>query len=336
MLVAALAALPARGFAADVVAIGVLNSIGDIQTYIAQSRGYFQQEGIDPQISKFDASSKMIAPLGQGELDVGGGATAVSLFNAIDRGIGVRIIADKGRTAPGYVYQSLMIRKALVESGEYKTYADLKGRKITVGAPGVGPLSVLNEFGKAGGVPFAEIEKVFLPFPQQVIAMGNGAIDGGIVNEPFKTLMEQKGIAVDMGATQSVFPNNEVSLVLFGEKFRVGRKEVALRYMRAFLRAARDYNDALSGGRWRTDGSADAVIGIFAKATGSPFELIKAITPPASDPDGKVVVESVQKDLTFFQDQGDVPNKKLTAADCMDPTLAAEAAKALGPYKPKS
>jgi hypothetical protein len=59
----------------------------------------------------------MIPPLGTGELDVGGGATAVSLFNAIDRGIGVRIVGDKGRTEKGYIYQSLVIRKALIDSG---------------------------------------------------------------------------------------------------------------------------------------------------------------------------------------------------------------------------
>lgn len=321
--------------AADVVRIGNLNTIGDIHVFIAEARGYFAQEGIEPRLDLFDASAKMIAPLGTGDLDVGGGATAVSLFNAIDRGIGVRFIADKGRTEKGYVYQSLVIRKDLIESGRFKSYADLKGLKITVGAPGVGPLSVLNELAKAGGVDYADIEKVFLPFPQQVAALKNGAVDGSVMNEPYKTLLGREGLAVEFAPTNDVFPDYELSLILFGEKFRVGRPDVARRYMRAVLRAARDYNDAISNGRWKTDGSADAVIDIFAKRTNMPFDLIKAITPPAADPDGAIRVESLKRDLAFFQAQGDVTNKALTIEQCLDTSPAEAAARDLGPYQHK-
>jgi NitT/TauT family transport system substrate-binding protein len=322
-------------FAADVVHIGNLNTIADIQVYIAEARGYFAQENIEPDLVLFDASSKMIAPLGTGDLDVGGGATAVSLFNAIDRGIGVRIVADKGRTEKGYVYQSLVIRKELIDSGKFRSYADLKGLKITVGAPGVGPLSVLNELAKAGGVNYADIEKVFLAFPQQVAALKSGAVDGSVMNEPFKTLVRQQGLAVEFAPTQDVYPNYELSLVLFGEKFQKQRPDVARRYLRAFLRGARDYNDVIANGRWKTDGSADEVISIFAKRTNQPVELIKAITPPASDPDGKIMMDSVRKDLAFFQEQGDVTNKTLTADQCVDTSLIEAVAKELGPYKPK-
>jgi NitT/TauT family transport system substrate-binding protein len=334
-LVAVLLWLPFWARAADVVTIGNLNSIGDIQVFIAQARGYFAQEGIAPNLILFDASSKMIAPLGTGELDVGGGATAVSLFNAIDRGIGVRMVADKGRTAPGYVYQSLMIRKALVESGRFKGLADLKGLKITVGAPGVGPLAVLDAFARAGGLTYGDVEKVFLPFPQQVIAMANGAVDGAVMNEPFKTILLQKGIAVQAGVTEDVYPYDEISLVLFGDRMRGKDRALAKRYLRAFLHATRDYNDALAGGRWKTDGSADGVIRIFADATKQPFDLIKAITPPAADPDGAIKMDSVRKDLAFFQAQGDVTNKKLTADQCVDQSIVQEVAAEMGPYQAK-
>ncbi len=328
----AVAHIACPALAADHVRIGHLNTIGDIHVYIAEARGYFAQENIDPELIQFDASSKMIAPLGTGDLDVGGGATAVSLFNAIDRGIGIRIVADKGRTEKGYVYQSLVIRKDLIESGKFKGYADLKGLKIAVGAPGVGPLSVLNELAKAGGVKYADIEKVFLPFPQQVAALQNGAIDGAVINEPYKTLLGRQGFAVEFAPTQDVYPDYEVSLILFGEKFRGERRDVARRYLRAVLRAARDYNDVLANGRWKTDGSANDVIAIFARRANQSEDVIRAITPPAADPDGVIRMASVRKDLAFFQDQGDVANKALTADQCVDTSLTEQATKELGPY----
>jgi NitT/TauT family transport system substrate-binding protein len=103
--------------------------------------------------------------------------------------------------------------------------------------------------------------------------------------------------------------------------------------MKAFLRASRDYNDALQNGRWRKDGGADEVIAIFSKRTNTPEALLRKITPQAADPDGRVALESVRRDLVFFQEQGDVTNKSIRVEDCFDPTFAEQAARELGPYK---
>ena len=329
-------ALGQGAYAADQVKVGILNTSGDIAVHIADAKGYFKQENIEADLIVFDASAKMIASLGTGDLDVGGGATAVSLFNAIDRKVGVRIVADKGRTEPGYVYQSLMIRKELIDSGRFKSYANLKGLKIAQGAAGVGPLSVLNQAAIKGGIRYADVEKVFMSFPQQVAAMRTGAVDGSIMNEPYKTLAAQEGVAVEFAPTEEVFSNYELSLLFYGDKFRQERKDVARRFMRAFLKGARDYNDALANGRWRKDGGADEVIGIVSKRLNMPEDLIRRITPQASDPDGQPKLESIRRDLAFFQEQGDVTNKALTVEDCIDLTFAEIAAKELGPYKRKN
>ncbi|WP_281032743.1 hypothetical protein [Phyllobacterium bourgognense] len=37
------------------------------------------------------------------------------------RGIGIKVVADKGSTPPGYGYQPLLVRKDPVESGKYKS-----------------------------------------------------------------------------------------------------------------------------------------------------------------------------------------------------------------------
>ncbi len=322
--------------ALDLVRIGVLNTIGDIAVLIADEKGYFKQENIQAELIVFDASARMIPPLGTGDLDVGGGATAASLFNAIDRKIGVRIVADKGRTEPGYVYQSVMIRKDLIDSGRFKSYADLKGLKFAQGAAGVGPWAVLNEAAKKGGVNYADIDKVYLPFPQQVAAFKSRAIDGSIMNEPFKTIVAEQGLAVEFEPTENFVSMYELSMLFFGDKFRTERKDVAHRFMKAFLRGTRDYNDALANGRWRTDGGADEVIRIFSQRSKVPEDLLRKITPQAADPDGKVALESVRRDLAFFQEQGDVTNKGLKADDCFDPSFAERAARELGPYIRKS
>ena len=332
---AAMAGAIAAASAADLVKIGVLNTSGDIAAHVANEKGYFRQEGIDIEFIVFDASAKMIPSLGVGDLDVGGGATAVSLFNAIDRKVGVRIVADKGRTEPGYVYQSFMIRKELIDSGRFKSWSDLKGLKFAQGGAGVGPLSILNQAAIKGGVKYEDIEKSFMSFPQQVAALKSGAIDGSIMNEPYKTLVARDGLAVEFAPTEEVVSMYELSLLFFGDKFRNERADVARRFMRAFLKANREYLNALENGRWRKDGGADEIIDIFSRKLNIPVELARSITPQATDPDGKPALESIARDLAFFQEQGEVANKALRMEDCIDLSFAQTAAKELGPYQRK-
>src|SRR5713101_7082326 len=93
----------------------------------------------------------MIAPLGAGQLDVGGGATSAGLFNSAARGIGIKIIADKGSNLPGYSYVSLLVRKELVDSGKFKTLQDLKGLRCAEPGRAGSPGSTLNEALKSVG-----------------------------------------------------------------------------------------------------------------------------------------------------------------------------------------
>ena len=65
------------------------------------------------------------------------------------------------------------VRKAVIDSGRFKGYADLKGIKFALVAPGGSPGSALNEAARKGGVPYDSIDKVFLPFPAQVSAFAD-------------------------------------------------------------------------------------------------------------------------------------------------------------------
>lgn len=59
--------------AADQVKIGIARTISDAGYYIADAMGFFHEDGLDVSITAFNSAAQMIAPLGTGELDVGGG-----------------------------------------------------------------------------------------------------------------------------------------------------------------------------------------------------------------------------------------------------------------------
>jgi NitT/TauT family transport system substrate-binding protein len=320
--------------AADRVNVAVLNAAGDVGLFIAQERGYFRDEGLDVTLTHIDAAAKMIPLLGTGDLDVGGGATTAGLYNAAERKIDVRVVASRARTAPGFGYQALVVRKDLVDGGKYKSYADLKGLKFAFASPGSTPLSSLNEVLKKGGHKPADMTVTYLSFAAQVAALQNGAIDGTIMIEPYLSQVVGQGTAVNITPTEAYYPSAEVSLLLYGDKFIKERPQVATRFMKAFLRGARDFKDAIDAGRWKSSPVADDVIRIFAKGVNMPEAVIRGMTPQFADADGEINVESLRMDLAFFKESGDVTSKTITADMIVDLTFAKAAAKALGPYKP--
>ena len=320
--------------AADKVNVAVLNAAGDVGLFIAQERGYFRDEGLDVTLNSLDSAVKMIPLLGTGDLDVGGGATSASLYNAADRKIDVRVVASRARTAPGFGYQALVIRKDLVDSGKYKTYSDLKGLKLAFASPGSTPLSSLNQVLKTVGLTVPDVNITYLNFGAQVAALQSGAIDGTIMIEPYLSQAVGAGAVVNVTPTEAYYPSAEVSLLLYGDKFIKERPQVATRFMKAFLRGARDFKDAIEAGRWKNGPVADDVIRIFAKNVNMPEAVIRGMTPQFADADGDVNVESLRMDLAWFKQSGDVTSKTITADMIVDLTFAQAAAKALGPYKP--
>ena len=96
---------PRHGHGPQDVTVGLPAVVTDAPFFIAQANGYFKDEGLTVHFEDFASAAKMIAPLGAGEIDVGAGAPSVGLYNAVARGIGIKIVADKGHIAPGYGWQ---------------------------------------------------------------------------------------------------------------------------------------------------------------------------------------------------------------------------------------
>jgi NitT/TauT family transport system substrate-binding protein len=320
--------------AADLVKVGLVGNISDAPIYIGLDRGYFDQEGLKLETSTFDSAARQIAPLATGELDVGGGAISAGLFNAAARKIDLRIVADRSRMAPGYSYVTLMIRKDLVDSGQFKTLADLKGRKIALAAPAISPSTILNAAAEKGGLRFDDIEKVYLGFPLQVGAFHSKAIDGAIMVEPFATAIVRANEGVRFVTSEDVLPGAQIALVYYGEKFASGKADLGQRFMRAYVRAARDYNDAMLGGKLGGP-HAEMVIQSLSKGLGMKEADVREGFVQAIDPDGRPNVEAIRRDLAFFKSIGAV-TEDVKLDRLVDLSFVDKAVADLGPYKPKA
>ena len=325
------AALTPEVRATETVTLGLPSTASDVFFFLAKDKGYFQSEGIDVQFKHFPSAAQMIAPLGTGELDVAAGTVAAGLYNAVERGIKMRIVADKGSVAPGFEWSTLLVRKELVQSGRYKSLADLKGMTVATASKGAGSESSLNEALKKSSLKFTDVNVVYLGFSAMYAALANKGIDACVSAEPTQTQLLRAGL-VERGAPDIVYPGQQAAVVLYSESFAQKKPPLAKKFMLAYLRATRFYNDSLADGSMAGP-KASEIVSLLTKYTDIKDPTIyETMTPFAVDPDGKINLVTLRNDLQFYQGR-QLVGHNITVEAVVDMSFAEEAAKELGPYK---
>src|SRR5438445_9917880 len=71
---------------ATTLRVGLVASVSDAGFFVPMERGYFAEQGLAIEFVPFRSAADMIAPLGVGQLDGGGGAGREGHFIAQDRG----------------------------------------------------------------------------------------------------------------------------------------------------------------------------------------------------------------------------------------------------------
>jgi NitT/TauT family transport system substrate-binding protein len=249
--------------------------------------------------------------------------------------VNLKIVADKGSTPPGYGYQPLLVRKDLVTSGRYKSLKDLKGMKIAGSATGSASTSTLNEALKKAGLKTADVERLYLGFPQHVLALQNKAVDAALTTEPSATKAVQLGVAVKIMGDDEIYPNHQLAVLLYSGTFAKDKVDVGNRFMRAYLRAVRDYNDALKDGKLAGPNAAEVIDVLTQYTPVKDPSVYRAISPQGCNPDGWLNEASLKNDLQFYKDEGWVQGA-VTVEQAVDQSFVRNALKDLGPYKART
>ena len=325
-------AAPVRAADPVTIRVGVLNVGTDAPFLIADKKGYFKDEGLNVVFTTFASAGQMVVPLSAGQLDAGGGAPAVGIYNAFTHGIDVKVVADRSSDAPGYGFDPLLVRTELIKSGRYKTPKDLKGMTIAGNQPGSVSTVALYELLKKYGLGWSDIKRVNLDYPEHVAALQNGKVDASITTEPEASQAVAGGGVTRIMGDDAWYPNQEISVLIYSGAFIREHRDVAKKFMRAYLRAVRYYVGALKGGHFEGPNAAD-VISILTATTGlKDPAAYKALVPGSINPDGKLNLASMRKDLQYFKDQGLIDGN-VTVENVVDESILTEVLKDVGRYK---
>src|SRR5215469_5705217 len=121
--------------------LGVSGRPDQASLELALRRGYFADEGLDVETVQAQTGQEMVPSVASNQLQVASGSPNAGLFNALNRGIDIRIVGDFAHIGDAQDRTIAIVARAdLVDSGQIKTFADAKGRVISQG-PGPGQIT---------------------------------------------------------------------------------------------------------------------------------------------------------------------------------------------------
>jgi NitT/TauT family transport system substrate-binding protein len=300
-------AAPASGGAArQHLRLGSQMIVQDVAMFVGVERGHFQQVGLDVEIVPFANASEIVPALATDQLDAGAVAPNVAMWNAVARGVPIKIVLDRGTFRPGFGNQALLVRKEVWDAGRGRSLADLRGLVVGLTPPGAPTSSgcILGYGLQRVGQSLDDLTIQPITFGDMLGAMANGSIDAGILIEPFITRLLHQGTAVKLMGLDEMYPNFTIGVVGISGKLYADR-DTAKRFVRGYIQAIRDYNATLAQPPSSPDRARmDQLVANFSKLE---LETVREMVPTGLNPNGAPNQESILYCYRYFREQGQIP-----------------------------
>jgi NitT/TauT family transport system substrate-binding protein len=313
------------------VRLGLPNLLADVGFFVAQDRGYFAEEGLDVEFMNTPSLNQVIPAVSTGEMDVASGGIGSALFNAVARGLAMKVVADRATLGRGSGYMVLVVRKDLLDSGRVRDLADLRG--LSIAASGAGAITELVTYKAAerGGLRPSDVEVVYLGIGDTPAALANRSIDAAMALEPNVTLIVSQGLGDVFRTTYEITPDLTVGVVLYADSFIRNKPEAARRFMVAYLRGLRDFNDAFF--RQPPRDRAEVLAALTHHTGVKDAALYEAMLMPGLNPDGGINLSSIADAQQWWVDRGEIRDP-VDVAQLWDGSYVDYAVGRLGRYQP--
>jgi NitT/TauT family transport system substrate-binding protein len=273
------------------VTVGFAAVVSMAPAYVALEKGYYREQGLDVSLQPLTGGTDMVTQTASGNFDVGLGGPGAGLFNAFARGIHLTIVAPVAVFKPP-VPTPLVASKALRNSGEVQSIADLRGRKVSIIGRGSSNEYFLDQALRRGGLTIRDVDLQILPAPESVVALANGAIAASNVLEPFASEAVGKHIGVVL--TNDYVDNLLAISMYYSEPFADTRREDGVRFLAAFYKAAGDLQPPYQ----------DVDVEIISRYTRLSPEIVRTAARPQHDASGDLHLADLEALQRFVIEEG--------------------------------
>jgi len=291
---------------ADMIKIGIgpVTAAGPI--FIAEDRGYFKAEGLEPQVTSFDAAQTTVQGVVAGDLDVGATAASAAAYNLGAKGA-LKIIGGQSREVPGFNGSAFLASDHGWDTG-LRSLKDLGNRTVGIVQAG-GPIHYEVQLAADKyKVDMATLRLVALQsLPNMATALAGNQVDAGIEVNTLALKLSGENKAHILGWVGDEIPWQN-ALLFAGSKTVDQKRPLIEAFLRAFKRGARDYHDAFTGpdGKRRDGPTANEVLTIIAVHLNQPAAQL-ALGISYVDPTAAIDVQDVMHQIAWFKSQKMIP-----------------------------
>ena len=227
-------------------------------------------------------------------------------FNAVAAGLPVEFVAP---LHSGYLADYFTVRKASWGK-EIKRIGELRGKPVALNVRGAAVEWMMEEALKQDGLTIKDVQVKIMPFPDMVPALESGAIDAGILTEPFPTLAEDKGVGVRPLTRPAGAKAIPITAAFWNAEWAKANADLAHKVMLGYVGAVRDLADKDG---WKSDRNVELMV----KYTGAKADVIRRARSHVLDANLEMdpsVLESMQRfnaELGYLKYKDLMPVSKL-------------------------
>ena len=215
------------------ITVGTLPAGDYAPLYIAEDRGFFEEEGLDVTIEIIAGGAVGMTQLVSGDLDFSS-ATWGNVLSAVSQGLEIQVVREGTNSAKEGINGMIALEGSGIDGPE-----DFRGQTISVNTLQSATELQIRDCLETEGLGPDDYELVEVPFPEVGAAVSQGRIAAGFVPEPFITI----GAAEDLVPVMypSVCNEDQANSPLINwnisQEFGEGNSEVVAAFVRAMDRA---------------------------------------------------------------------------------------------------
>ena len=282
-------------------------SAGNLPIAFGIKKGYFAEQGIEVKIVTITGGVEAVTAAAAGEADMGGMGSPI-LVGAV-AGVPITIVG-----APPAAGQHFI----LVSKPQYKSFAELKGKPVSPGAPGQGTIQAFNVIAKAKGFKPSDFQYVNAGTSANALAaLQAGKVEAVITSELVGVKAELEGFGKVLERAADYFGHYQHSFIFATNTF-IKEKPDAVRKFLAAYRKTVEYLKA----------HPDEAIAFAVKDLQQDevtYKKVYAKEIPNWDTSGRIDFVGTEHAINILKDLGDIsPNSRVTAQQIVDEQFLAK------------
>ncbi|HEY3919019.1 MAG TPA: ABC transporter substrate-binding protein [Stellaceae bacterium] len=323
----ALASPPVR--AAEKIKVATVSSLGSAPVLVADAKGYFKAEGLDPEFVHFDAAQPVAVAVAAGDVDFGSTGLTGAFFTLANNGI-LKLIGAGTWERKDFQGLGLIVSNQAWDGG-VKTIAGLKGHSVAITQTGTALHYSLYQMLQKYGVALSDVRVLPLQSnPNVASAVTGGQADGAMLSSGNAFSLINAGHAHLLGWLGDEMGEAQGDGTYTSAKDANERPEVVKHFLAAFRKGEQTWDAAFldANGNRADQPSAPELIAIVAKGLGMPEAVVK-LGVPYFDPQARVAVRDIQGALDWYYAQG-MMKEHIDARRIIDFRYAIEAPAQMG------